>query len=103
MVHDAEIILFLDVADTARTSIEVIELYETEADDVTLVTPFALKADWRIQITKRVEDLLFSLSDRDTTAISALLAQDAFIITRPEEVGNEGTPPIFGRCPSIVW
>jgi hypothetical protein len=43
-----------------------------------------------MQIMERVnEDVLFSLSDRDATAISAILAQDAFIITRPEEVQYE--------------
>jgi hypothetical protein len=73
-VQDAENILFLDVVDTAHTSIEVIELYETEANSVTLITPFALKADWHIQIREWFNEYpLFSLSVRDAETRSTLL------------------------------
>jgi hypothetical protein len=43
--HDVAITLFLDIADTMRTEIEVKKLFLTEADDFTLAVPYALKVN----------------------------------------------------------
>jgi hypothetical protein len=50
LMHDDAVTLFLDIAGTASTEIELNELFVTEADEFTLVVPYALKADWCIQI-----------------------------------------------------
>jgi hypothetical protein len=48
LIHDDAVTLFLDIAGTPSTEIELNELFVTEADEFTLVVPYALKADWRV-------------------------------------------------------
>jgi hypothetical protein len=86
MEFDGALTLFLDVVGTIRASIEFNELFVTEADDFALIMPYALKVYWRLQIADRVhEDLLFSLPEKDASAISALLMQDRFTIVRCDD------------------
>jgi hypothetical protein len=47
LAHDVAVTLLLDIAGTCRAEIELDELYKTEADNVTLIVPCALKVDWR--------------------------------------------------------
>jgi hypothetical protein len=55
LVHDDAITLFLDIAGTPSTDIELNELFDTEADEFTLVVHYTLKADWRVQIANRIQ------------------------------------------------
>jgi hypothetical protein len=48
LIHDDAVTLFLDIAGTPITEIELNELFVTEADEFTLVVPYALNADWRL-------------------------------------------------------
>jgi hypothetical protein len=47
MILDEAITLFLDVAGSAPTSIDLNEIFATEANDFTLVMPYALQVVWR--------------------------------------------------------
>jgi hypothetical protein len=60
LTHDEAISLFLDVAGSCSTEIELNELFETEFDEFTLIVPSVLKVDWRDQIITRIkEDSLY--------------------------------------------
>jgi hypothetical protein len=81
-MHDAAVTLFLDIAGTTSTEIELNELFVTEADEFTLIMPYALKADWRVQIDNRIqEDSLFGCLSPAATAISDVLARGSYLIT----------------------
>jgi hypothetical protein len=61
MAHKAEIIVFLDVAGTARTSIDLIDLCDGDpACPGQPILPYCLKTDWREQIAASIiEDILY--------------------------------------------
>jgi hypothetical protein len=82
LMHDDAVTLFLDIAGTPSTEIELNELFVTEADEFTLVVPYALKADWRVQIANRIqEDSLFGCLSPAATAISDVLARGSYLLT----------------------
>jgi hypothetical protein len=77
MAHRAEIIVFLDVAGTARTSIDLIDLCEVDPNHPLSPTePYCLKTDWREQIAACiVEDILYD--HRALLALKLLLLTHA--------------------------
>jgi hypothetical protein len=85
LTHDEAISLFLDVAGSCSTEIELNELFKTESDEFTLIVPGALKVDWCEQIITQVkEDSLYDRSCQAQNAIRAILAQDLYSLTRSE-------------------
>jgi hypothetical protein len=85
LAHDEEISLFLDVAGSCSTKIELNELFETESDEFTLIVPSVLKVDWRNQIITRIkEDTLYDRSCQAQNAVRDVLAQDLYLLTRGE-------------------
>jgi hypothetical protein len=77
MAHRAEIIVFLDVAGTARTSIDLIDLCEVDPDHpLSPIEPYCLKTDWREQIAACiVEDIIYD--HRALPALKLLLLTHA--------------------------
>jgi hypothetical protein len=89
MSHKVEVLLYLNVARTIRTSIELLEICETEADGFTVSTPYALSTEWRTLIAQRViEDILYD--HRALVALTdVLLVQDKFRILRHDGTGEQ--------------
>jgi hypothetical protein len=86
MSHKAEVLLYLNVGRTIRTSIELIEICETEADGFTVSTP---RAEWRTLIAQRViEDILYDHWAL-VALIDVLLVQDKFRILRHDGTGEQ--------------
>jgi hypothetical protein len=77
MAHKAEIIVFLDVAGTARTSIDLIDLCDGDpACPGQPILPYCLKTDWREQIAASIiEDILYD--HRALPALKLLLLTHA--------------------------
>jgi hypothetical protein len=77
MAHKAEIIVFLDVAGTARTSIDLIDLCDGDpACPGQPLLPYCLKTDWREQIAASIiEDILYD--HRALPALKLLLLTHA--------------------------
>jgi hypothetical protein len=75
--HNAEIIVFLDVAGTARTSIDLIDLCDGDpACPGQPFLPYCLKTDWREQIAASIiEDILYD--HRALPALKLLLLTHA--------------------------
>jgi hypothetical protein len=89
MSHKVEVLLYLNVARTIRTSIEFLEICETEADGFTVSTPYALRTEWRTLIAQRViEDILYDHWALDALT-DALLVQDKFRILRHDGTGEQ--------------
>jgi hypothetical protein len=84
-----EVLLYLNVAKTIRSSIELIEICKTEADGVTVSTLYALRIEWHTLIAQRViEDILYN--HRALVAITdVLLVQDKFRILRHDGTGDQ--------------
>jgi hypothetical protein len=81
LMHDDDVTLFLDIACTASTEIELNELFVTDAAEFTLVVPYALKADWRVYIANLIqEDSLFGFLSPAANAISDVLARGSYLI-----------------------
>jgi hypothetical protein len=54
-----EVLLYLNVVRTIRSSIELVEICETDTDGITVSTWYALRTEWRTLIARRViEDIL---------------------------------------------
>jgi hypothetical protein len=89
MSHKVEVLLYLNVARTIRTSIELLEIYETEADGFTVSTPYDLRTEWRTLIAQQViEDILYG--HRALVALTdVLLVQDKFRILRHDGTGEQ--------------
>jgi hypothetical protein len=82
MSHKVEVLLYLNVAWTIRTSIELLDMCETEADGFTVSTPYALRMEWRTLIAHRViEDIIYDHRALDSLT-DVLLVQDKFRILR---------------------
>jgi flagellar assembly factor FliW len=89
MSHKVEVLLYLNVAKTIRSSIELIEICETEADSFTVSTPYDLRTEWRTMISQRViEDILYD--HRALVAITdILLVQEKNRILRHDGTGDQ--------------
>jgi hypothetical protein len=89
MSHKVEVLLYLNVARTIRTSIEILEICETEADGFTVSTPYALRTEWRTLIAQRViEDILYDHRALDGLT-DDLLVQDKYRILRHDGTGEQ--------------
>jgi hypothetical protein len=87
MSHKVEVLLYLNVARTIRTSIQLLEICETEAKGFTVSTPYTLRTEWRTLITQRViEDIIYDHRALDALT-DALLVQDKFRILRHNGAG----------------
>jgi hypothetical protein len=82
LLYDDSVTLFLDIAESASTYIELNELFVTEAHEFTLVVNYALKADWSVQIANQIqEDSLFGCLSPAATTISYVPARGSYLIT----------------------
>jgi hypothetical protein len=77
MAHRAEIIVLFDVAGTARTSIDLIDLCDVDPDHpLSPAKPYCLKTDWREQIAACIlDDILYD--HRALPALKLLLSTHA--------------------------
>jgi hypothetical protein len=76
---DEAISLFLDVAGSCSTKIELNKLFETESDEFTLIVPSAPKVAWPEQIITRVKEYsLYERSCQSHNDIRTILAQDSY-------------------------
>jgi hypothetical protein len=89
MSHKVLVLLYLNVAQMIRTSIELLEICETEADGFTVSTPYALGTEWRTLIAHQViEDIIYD--HRALVALAdVLLVQDKFRILRHDGTGEQ--------------
>jgi hypothetical protein len=89
MSHTVEVLLYFNVARTIRSSIELVEICETDTDGIAVSTPHALRTESRTLIARRViEDILYDHPDL-LALTDVLLVQDKFRILRHGGTGEQ--------------